>query len=81
MQDKNRLRWRCRRGMRELDLLLVEFLNNGYDNLSNAAQVSFESLLDCTDDQLFRWFTEGGVPKDPKLSGIIARIKENQRNS
>tara|TARA_Y100000588_G_C13796468_1_gene728961 strand:+ start:517 stop:720 length:204 start_codon:yes stop_codon:yes gene_type:complete len=67
--------------MRELDLLLVGFLNNGYDNLSDAEQVSFESLLECSDDQLFRWFTAGGVPKDHNLSGIITRITENQRYS
>ena len=60
--------------MRELDLLLSAFLDDEYDRLSEADQTSFETLLDCTDDQLLRWLTGRTHPEDPTLSGIISKI-------
>ena len=60
--------------MRELDLLLSKFLNEHYDNLSDVDRSSFDALLDCTDDQLFRWLTTRTYPEEPRLSGIITTI-------
>ena len=60
--------------MRELDLILSTFLDDKYDNLSDAEQASFETLLTFGDDQLLRWLTGRVISDDPTVSGIIATI-------
>jgi len=70
----SRLRWRCRRGMRELDLLLEQFLMQGHDTLDLAGQALFERLLDVEDDLLYAWFYQGVVPDDDDLHWLVGRI-------
>ena len=48
----NRLKWKCRRGMRELDLLLKEFSEKEMLHLSENDNVIFNAVLDY-DDQTF----------------------------
>ena len=47
MNQKARLKWQCRRGMRELDLLLEEFLEHRYQSLSQPDRDAFARLLEC----------------------------------
>ena len=51
----NRLRWQCRRGMLELDLLLLEFLESRYPQLDEASQQAFVILLEYPDQSLQHW--------------------------
>ena len=81
MSERSRLRWRCRRGMLELDLLLERFLEQGYDALDERGRSAFDRLLDEQDDQLFDWFCQGQVPEDPEIAGIVARIRGTDPNS
>lgn len=53
--DLNQLRWRCRRGMRELDLILSRFLEREYSTLIEPEQHSFARLLDSADPDLYNW--------------------------
>jgi antitoxin CptB len=46
------LRWRCRRGVKELDVLLTRFLDNGYANLDAAERETFAALLALEDPEL-----------------------------
>ncbi len=55
--ERNRLRWRCRRGMLELDAWLLTFLDDGYANLDSAGRLIFSRLLEQDDGILFAWFT------------------------
>ncbi|SEO51711.1 succinate dehydrogenase assembly factor 2 [Aquisalimonas asiatica] len=77
MSERSRLRWRCRRGMRELDLLLEHFLDNGYAALDTAQREAFETLLACQDDTLFGWFYQGEEPDNAELAGLVERIRSN----
>lgn len=77
MNERSRLRWRCRRGMRELDLLLEHFLGHGYDRLDAAGRQHFETLLECQDDTLFGWFYQGEVPDDAELAALVERIRSD----
>ena len=52
MSRAARLRWRCRRGRRELDLLLQRYLNEHYEQAGAAEQACFEALLECSDPEL-----------------------------
>jgi len=73
-----KLKWHCRRGMRELDLLLDEFLETEYDGLSTAGRDSFERLLECRNEDLMDWLMEGASPPDEQLAGIVSRIREGR---
>ena len=74
---KSRLRWACRRGMLELDALFERFLDNHYDSLGADQQQAFEDLLDCTDDQLFKWLFGRQSVDNPEFSNLIILIKES----
>ena len=50
-----RLRWRCRRGVRELDILLTRFLDDRFGALDAAGQESFAALLECQDPDVMDW--------------------------
>jgi len=50
----NRLRWRCRRGMLELDLVLERFLEENYAGLTVQQRQEFESLLELEDHKLWQ---------------------------
>ena len=73
--DVNRLRWHCRRGMLELDLLLEGFLDTGYGALNDEGRRLFARLLDCPDQMLLDWFLGHAVPGDPALRAIVSRVR------
>jgi len=74
-QDLQRLRWQCRRGMLELDLLLNRFLDAGYAELSAAERANFNRLLGYQDQILYDWLMEQSVPAEPALRALVDRIQ------
>lgn len=56
-----RLRWRSRRGMLELDLVLERFLGEIYPTLTAPQQAEFEQLLDLPDQELWHVVREDGT--------------------
>lgn len=52
----SRLRWRCRRGMLELDILLNEFLDKQYTELSIEQKNIFDQVLEYPDQLLYDLF-------------------------
>jgi antitoxin CptB len=69
------LRWRCRRGMKELDLLLERFLVRHYDKASSETQRAFERLLALPDPVLAELLlapTAG--PPDADLAEVVALV-------
>lgn len=76
MTELARLKWHCRRGMRELDLLLEGFLERRYSVLSPADRESFARLLDCRNQDLMDWLMEGGTPQDEQLAEIVGQIRD-----
>jgi antitoxin CptB len=50
-----KLRWACRRGMLELDLLFEHYVNTYYCSASQEEQSMFEALLECNDQELYNW--------------------------
>ena len=68
-----RLRWQCRRGLLELDILFVRFLDERYATLSAAEQASFHCLLEQPDQTLLAWFQgQQEPPSDLKI--IIDKV-------
>ncbi|ARU55317.1 hypothetical protein OLMES_1235 [Oleiphilus messinensis] len=72
--DKKRLFWHSRRGMLELDVLLVPFLEEAYDDLSDEDQARYRKLLDCEDQDLFNWFMQKSEPTDPDHQYMVKII-------
>ena len=68
------LRWRCRRGMRELDLLLGGHLERHGATLRGPALEVFERLLACNDVDLYGWFTGRDHADDAELVQLVATI-------
>lgn len=69
--EKKRLWWHSRRGMLELDVLLLPFLEEAYSDLSENDQAKYRKLLDCEDPDLFKWFMQNGRPEDQDLADIV----------
>ncbi|MCA0900674.1 FAD assembly factor SdhE [Microbulbifer agarilyticus] len=75
--DRNRLFWASRRGMLELDLVLLPFLENVYDTLSEDDKQRYIKLLDEQDQDMFAWFLRREDPQDPELKKIVQIIRDN----
>jgi antitoxin CptB len=67
------LRWRCRRGMKELDVLLERYLQERFGGASTAEREAFRQLLDTQDTALYAYFM-GSEPPPPKFTALIERI-------
>lgn len=70
----NRLYWHSRRGMLELDVLLIPFLEEVYRTLPRDDQMLYEKLLTCEDTDIWQWFMQRGKPDDPGLQRIVGMI-------
>ncbi|MDR3418173.1 MAG: succinate dehydrogenase assembly factor 2 [Nevskia sp.] len=73
-QDRGRIRWRCRRGMRELDVLLEGYLNCRFDHAPAAEQQAFLRLLDCEDPDIWSWLL-GYTPPPAELVDVVAKLR------
>lgn len=69
-----KLRWRCRRGMRELDVLLERYLEERYPSASVPEQRAFEALLDLPDPDLFAYVVRRQPPANPEWIDVIDRL-------
>jgi len=74
-EEMARLRWQCRRGMLELDLLFEAFLERGYADLNESDRALFREFLKETDDLLQPWLLAGVPPERPDYVPLIARIR------
>ena len=72
--ELNRLRWRSRRGMLELDLLLLPFYDEVFNELSPVEQQAFILLLEQDDSDLLQWFSRKAVPENADLARLVERI-------
>lgn len=66
-----RLRWACRRGMLELDLILEPYVLEHFDQASPDEQRKFIKLLECTDQDLFDWLLKKATPEDKDLQEMV----------
>lgn len=70
-----KLRWACRRGMLELDVLLGNFLEEVYLQLPIEDQEIFVNLLDNNDQDLFMWLTGRAEASTPKFARMVEKIR------
>ena len=70
-----RIRWRCRRGMLENDLILSRFLDANAATLTEDDDAKLDVLLDMTDDRLWDLFA-GRAEPDAPLAAFVARVRD-----
>ena len=69
-----RLKWACRRGMLELDVLLMPFVETAFFELDDQRQEDFERLLTSDDPDLFAWFMGHQECRDSALNDMVQHI-------
>jgi antitoxin CptB len=75
-----KLRWRCRRGMKELDVLLSRYLEEEYRDATPEHKQAFRQLLDSQDPLLYAYFLGREPPPDAVLSSLLERITVGRTN-
>ena len=76
--ELGRLRWRCRRGMKELDLLLTRYLDERYGGASEVEQHAFQELLETQDPVIFGYCLGSQRPPE-HLVDLIGQIAVTAR--
>ena len=71
--ELKRLRWRCRRGMKELDFLLLRYLRAMGHGASDE-RAAFAAFLELPDPDLVRYLIAGDVPDDPRLAALCRAV-------
>ena len=74
MGDDDRLRWRCRRGLLELDLVLKAFLERGYERLGADERAVFAELLEQPDNDLLD-LAMGRTEPAPRYRAIVEMLR------
>jgi len=77
--NASRLRWRCRRGMRELDQLLGWYLDSRYAGSDDAAKEAFSTLLYQQDPELWDWLMGRTQPGFEAWRRIVDEIRTRDR--
>jgi antitoxin CptB len=79
--ERSRLLWHCRRGIREMDILFREFIDQHYDQLSNDEKQGLSKLLDEADLDILNWIMGKDKPESDELINIITLIRQSRKVS
>jgi antitoxin CptB len=71
---RERLRWRCRRGMLELDLLFQRFLEQEFPALTPAELAALERLVELPDPELLDYCYGHAIPADPEFRALVQKL-------
>jgi antitoxin CptB len=74
-QQKNRLRWQCRRALLELDIVLERFVQAGFSSLEDKALASFEALLALDDYALWALVNGTASCENPEWEALLSQIR------
>lgn len=72
--DLRRLKWACRRGMLELDLIFERYVNEQYLGASPADQRTFKMLLGSEDQTLFNWLVKREPCDQPQFVDFVEEL-------
>ena len=74
MAEFDRIRWRCRRGLLELDLVLDRFLKQRFDALDAGERRLFDELLDAPDNDLLD-MALGRAEPAPRYRAVVEMLR------
>ena len=76
----NKTKWKCRRGLRELDLLFRKYSENNLDSLSQEDFEMFNSILDMEDQPLYDFIFKNESLNSPEKENFILNNIKNFTN-
>jgi len=76
-EEPGKLVWRCRRGMKELDFLLLRYLRQRRDQASSDERAAFVEFLELPDPDIARYLLAGDVPSDPRHAALCRALLAN----
>lgn len=76
MKELERARWRCRRGLLELDIILQRFMDEHYMQLNEAELQQFETLLSLSDNDLWDMITARKTATDKGLEPVLHLLQK-----
>ena len=74
MTEGSKLRWLCRRGMKELDVVLTRYLESSYPSADKQQQKAFRQLLEMQDPTIYGLLLGRESSNDPHISSLIKVI-------
>jgi antitoxin CptB len=74
LEDK-KIRWQCRRGMLELDVLMHHYYDHFYIAASLQDKQKFQKLLTYSDQTLWRWVLQQEEPEDSQLTDLVSQLR------
>lgn len=75
MGNQSRLLWRCRRGVKEMDLLLEAFVSRVYPGLAEEEKQRFELFLEETDPDILSWIMGRSEPDNPAYKAFVEQLR------
>jgi antitoxin CptB len=75
MSEDSRLRWRCRRGMKELDLVLLRYLERTYARAPGEEQAAFRQVLEMQDPEILDYLTGRADAPEGALGRVVASLR------
>lgn len=79
-QDAKEVYWHSRRGMLELDLMLVPFVEQQYEQMSEADKAIYRDLLTGEDTDIFAWLMLRSRPESDDINDMVQRIVRHARS-
>jgi len=73
-EEARRLLWRCRRGMKELDVLLERFARGVLPTASAQQRTTFARFLELPDPVLVDYLLGQGEPPEAELAALVRHI-------
>jgi len=75
MTELSQMKWRCRRGIKELDIILSKYLEENYNSASQDEQQAFREILYLEDPVLFSFLLATEKPDNPAQITLITKLK------
>ena len=77
MSEADRVRWHCRRGLLELDLILGRFMDRHYERLDEEARTVFRDLLERPDNDLLDWALGRSTPTETRYRRLVDLLRSS----
>jgi len=75
--ETGRLAWQCRRGMKELDFLLLRYLRERYSLAASEERAAFSEFLELPDPDIARYLLAGDVPRDARCAALCRLLLQS----
>lgn len=75
MQPLNKIRWQCRRGSRELDILCERYLDRCFEQAPQQEQQDFLQLLSMEDNRLQHYLMGDALPESERLAKLVVKMR------